>query len=53
MKKFLAFLNGMKEFRLSLTTHYDDLNLLEAYDTGRDLAHRLTFRRYDDTHSEK
>jgi hypothetical protein len=47
MKKIAAFINGMKEFRLTLTTHYDDAALLEAYDAGRELAHRLTFRHFD------
>jgi hypothetical protein len=43
-----AFLLGMREFRLSWTTHFDDYDELVAYDQGRDLAHRLTLRRYDD-----
>lgn len=42
-----AFLAGMKEFRLGMTTAYADDTLRECYDKGRDLAHRLTFRRYD------
>ena len=42
-----AFLLGMAEFRLSLTTHYDDYRLLVAYDRGRELAHKLTLRRFD------
>lgn len=44
----IAFLLGMREFRLSMTTSYDDVRLAEAYDHGRDLAHRLTFRRFED-----
>lgn len=42
-----AFWMGMKEFRLGMTTAYDDDTLREWYDKGRDLAHRLTFRHYD------
>jgi hypothetical protein len=47
MKVIKAFLLGVQEFRLSLTTHFDDDDLLEAYDSGREWAHRLTFRRYE------
>jgi hypothetical protein len=42
-----AFILGIIEFRLSVTTHYD-YPLIEAYDRGRELAHWLTFRRYDE-----
>jgi hypothetical protein len=42
-----AFINGMMEFRLSYTTSYDDLNLTNIYELGRELAHKLTFRRYE------
>jgi hypothetical protein len=37
----------MREFRTDLTTHYDDYDLLCSYDKGRDMAHRITFRRWD------
>lgn len=47
MKKTHAFLLGMREFRSDLTTSYDDADLVEAYDSGRDLAHRLTLRYWD------
>jgi hypothetical protein len=47
MNTLRAFALGMREFRLSATTHYDDRALLETYDRGRDMAHRLTFRRYE------
>ena len=47
MTTIAAFINGMIEFRLTCTTHYDDIALLEAYDSGRELAHRLTFRHFD------
>lgn len=47
MNKLTAFLLGMREFRLSFTTHISSDELLEAYDTGRELAHRLTFRYYE------
>lgn len=47
MKRILAFINGMREFRSGYTTHYPDWRLIEAYDLGREWAHRLTFRRYE------
>lgn len=47
MKTIRAFFNGMREFRTAFTTHYDDYDLLESYDLGREWAHRLTFRRYE------
>jgi hypothetical protein len=47
MKTLLAFLNGMREFRKGCTTHYEDYGLLCTYDAGRDLAHRITLRRFD------
>lgn len=49
-----AFILGMLEFRSDFTwadpARDDDDNyteLDEAYDEGRDFAHRLTFRRFD------
>lgn len=42
-----AFIAGMREFRTDWTKHYADENILEWYDRGRDLAHRLTFRHWD------
>ena len=47
MNKIRVFLLGMAEFRLSFTTHFADNSLQHAYDTGREWAHRLTFRRFD------
>lgn len=48
MNRARAFLNGMREFRRSSwTTGYCDVGEQEAYDTGRELAHRLTFRHYE------
>ena len=47
MDKLRAFMLGVREFRLTFTTHYADPNLLEAYDTGREWAHRLTFRHFE------
>jgi hypothetical protein len=47
IKQLRAFFLGMREFRLSVTQGYEDYALLEAYDRGRDFAHWLTFRRYD------
>jgi len=50
MKKLKAFIEGVREFRSDMTTHYEDVALLEAYDLGREWAHRLTMRRYDNTY---
>lgn len=47
MKNIQAFVLGMYEFRRDLTTHFDADALIETYDKGRDLAHRLTLRKYD------
>lgn len=47
VRKAMAFLNGVREFKLTATTHYDDWDLLEAYDWGRALAHRVTAGRYE------
>jgi len=47
MKHIKAFLLGMVEFRSSWTSSYES-PLIDTYDTGRDLAHRLTLRRWDD-----
>lgn len=53
--RIAAFLLGMREFRLCCTwadsarTESNWYTKLDAaYDAGRDLAHKLTFRRYDD-----
>lgn len=43
-----AFMQGMIEFRLGMTTSQPDDDHYYAYDSGRELAHRLTFRRFDD-----
>ncbi len=40
-----AFLLGVAEFRLSATTHFDG-TAAEAYEHGRDLAHRATGYRH-------
>lgn len=39
-----AFFLGMLEFRQSITTRCDDDR---AYELGREWAHRLTLRRFD------
>jgi hypothetical protein len=40
-----AFLLGMLEFRLTYTANCEEHG--EAYDWGREWAHRLTLRRYE------
>jgi hypothetical protein len=47
MKTILAFLKGMREFRRDVTTHYADWALMDAYDRGREWAHRVTLRRFE------
>ena len=55
MEQIKAFFMGVREFRSASTTGYYLENgavnekLLNAYDWGREWAHRLTFRRYDDS----
>lgn len=44
----LIALGGAREFRCFFTKHYDDDDLLQSYDSGRELAHMLTLRWYDD-----
>jgi len=39
-----SFLLGMWEWRSDLTTHAEDML---AYDWGREIMHRVTFRRWD------
>lgn len=47
MNKLAAFYRGIKEFRQNITSHYDR-PLIYAYDMGREVAHILTFRYYED-----
>ena len=56
MSRILAFIRGMIEFRSDCTwadpARSDDVpgdytELDSAYDSGREMAHRLTFRRFD------
>ena len=49
LQRVRAFLHGMWEFRTDFTTHYCG-DLIETYDAGRKLAHRLTRRRWDWNH---
>ena len=46
LKKVKVFFKGVAEFRSGATTHYGN-GLIEVYDLGRELAHRLTFRRFE------
>lgn len=45
--KVAAFFTGVREFRLSFTTGYDAPDLQRAYDWGREIAHRVTLRRFE------
>lgn len=42
-----AFLYGMREFRSDYTYSYEDRDCYDAYDWGREWAHRLTLRMFD------
>lgn len=47
MKKIHAFLLGVLEFRSDFTTHFSNWDAMCSYDWGREWAHRLTFRRFE------
>lgn len=46
IKRLKAFALGVVEFRSGLTT-YMPPSLIDIYDCGRELAHRVTFRHWD------
>lgn len=52
-QKLYAFIMGMKEFRSDFTMNFEDENgddlygIQEYYDRGRDFAHKMTFRKFD------
>lgn len=46
MKNLFAFLLGIWEFRSDCTTHQDE-KTENFYDWGREIAHRITFRKFD------
>lgn len=48
MRKIRIFLLGMCEFRAMVTSHFDYPEI-EIYDKGRDFAHKLTFRLFEET----
>lgn len=41
-----AFILGVMEFRQNFTTHFDGYQI-EAYDRGRELAHKFTLRAFE------
>lgn len=45
--KLQVFLLGIREFKMSQTTHFGP-ELINVYDWGREIAHRLTLRRFED-----
>lgn len=46
MRNIRAFILGVREFRLSSTTNPGE-DLIQPYDWGREVAHRMTLRRYE------
>lgn len=47
MRRVYAFILGIVEFRSMYTTHFSRYSEMLAYDTGRNLAHRLTLRKFE------
>jgi hypothetical protein len=45
--KLRVFLLGMREFKTTQTTHFGP-EFINVYDWGREIAHRLTLRRFED-----
>jgi hypothetical protein len=46
-KRIRIFMLGVREFRLTCTTHFADNDDRECYDSGREWAHRLTLRHFE------
>ncbi len=51
MKTLHRFFLGMREFRRAYTTYFPDADM-RAYDKGREFAHVITFRYFEDARSE-
>lgn len=47
MRRIHSFILGLLEFRSCYTTHFSDYDCQIAYDTGRELAHKLTLRKWE------
>ncbi len=47
MNKLLAFLVGIAEFRSSYTTHYECYEHSLSYEKGREFAHKITCRLFE------
>ena len=47
MARLKAFILGVLEFRSDFTTSYDEWDLMNSYDAGREFAHRMTFRKWE------
>jgi hypothetical protein len=47
MKKLKAFVIGMVEFRSDFTMYYTSYELKMAYDRGREFAHKITLRKFE------
>jgi hypothetical protein len=47
MKTLCTFIQGFAEFRQAFTPHFKSWHLARAYDQGRELAHRCTFRHFE------
>lgn len=45
MGKLSAFVLGVREYRLMVTSHVPEA---DAYDWGREWAHRVTFRKFEE-----
>ena len=47
LERVKAFCFGIAEFRSSVTLNFIDPDLMDAYDWGREWAHRITMRRFE------
>ena len=47
-EKRVAFLEGMRSFRMSVVSNYTDPDLVGSFEKGRECSHILTGRRYED-----
>lgn len=47
MNKIYAFFIGVAEFRTDYTTNFKDAEAAHAYEWGREIAHRVTLRHFE------
>lgn len=47
LEKLYAFVMGIVEFRSDFTLSFEDDNIQEIYDAGREVTHKITLRKFD------